>query len=117
MTRFRRGTNPSKSMATLFGFAAFDFARLFVVPTVAQFLEGTLLVEFLLQPTQCAIDDLAFLDADFRFHGFHPLSYGSVLSDYFNNIIRKNVFFNSLMSEKQNFYEFFLNLRQLCSCC
>ena len=68
-----------KSVATLFGFATFDFARLFIVPAVTQFFEGSLLVELLFEPTQCAVDDLTFFDADFGMHGIHPLSIISVV--------------------------------------
>ena len=63
-----------KSVATLFGFATFDFTRLFIVPAVTQFFEGSLLVKLLFQPTQSAVDDLTFFDADFGMHGIHPLS-------------------------------------------
>ena len=63
-----------ESVTTLFSFAAFDFARLFIVPAVTQFFEGSLLVELLFEPTQCAVDDLTFFNADFGMHGIHPLS-------------------------------------------
>ena len=62
------------SVTALFGFAAFDFARLFVVAAITQFFEGSLLVKLLFEPTQSAVDDLTFFDADFGMHGIHPLS-------------------------------------------
>ena len=60
-----------RSVTTLFGFAAFDFARLFIVPAVTQFFEGSLFVKLLFQPTQSAVDDLTFFDADFGMHRIH----------------------------------------------
>ena len=70
-----------KSVATLFGFATFDFTRLFIVPAVTQFFEGSLLVKLLFQPTQSAVDDLTFFDADFGMHGIHPLSTSSKVNN------------------------------------
>ena len=35
---------------------------------VAEFLEGAFLVELLFQAAQSAVDDFAFLDADFGIH-------------------------------------------------
>ena len=65
-------SEPLRSVTTLFGFAAFDFARLFIVPAVTQFLEGSLFVEFFLQPAKGTVDDLAFFDADFCMHWDSP---------------------------------------------
>ena len=63
-------TPGSRAFPHHLGFAALDFARLFVVPAVAQLLERAFLVEFLLQPAEGTVDDLAFLDADFGIHDF-----------------------------------------------
>ena len=70
-------------MTTLLRFTTFDFARLFVVTAITQFFEGSLLVKLLFEPTQSAVDDLTFFDADFGMHGIHPLSTSSKV----NNIL------------------------------
>lgn len=66
---------------TLLRFATLDFARLLIVTPVAQFFEGALFVEFFLQPTQSAVDDLAFFDANFGIHlRFHPLTQNIIVN-------------------------------------
>lgn len=64
--------NP-ESMTTLFSFA-FDFARFFVVATIAQIFEGAFLVQFLFQATQSAVDQFTFLKTNFRMHLYSPPS-------------------------------------------
>lgn len=69
----------SQSVTTLFGFAALDFARLFIMTPVAEFFEGAFFIELLLQTTQSAVDDFALLYANFSIHNDSP-----PLPDFYN---------------------------------
>ena len=95
----------SNSVATLFGFVTLDVAGFFVVATVTKFLEGAFFVEFLFQPAQSAVDELAFFDAYFSLHDFHPLFviYGCFrcCTFYQNNTYRRilQVFFRFLFEK------------------
>ena len=75
---------------TLLRLATLDFARLLVMTPIAEFLEGALFVEFLLQPTQSAVDDLAFLDADLGIHADSPplSDFGIEIFHYYNTFLR-----------------------------
>ena len=72
------------SVTALFGFAAFDFARLFVVTAITQFFEGSLLVKLLFEPTQSAVYDLTFFDTDFGMHWDSPPFNSSELTIFLN---------------------------------
>ena len=64
------------SVTAHFGFTTFDLARLLIVTAVTQLLEGAFFVELLFQAAQSAVDNFAFLDADFSCHNkFTPSLY------------------------------------------